>query len=107
MATPTPFIEAWPGPSLGSFAHRQDKWKINKLLWPGLDGVRPLCNSKTSLHILVRRPTVGRCPARWSRPDPKADRGRRNLLRVAPSGLELHAARVVVAAARTPPLLNF
>jgi len=27
-----PFIEAWPGPSLGSFAHRQDKWRINKLL---------------------------------------------------------------------------
>lgn len=31
--TPTPFIEAWTGPSLGSFAHRQDKWRINKLLF--------------------------------------------------------------------------
>lgn len=46
--TPTPFIEAWTGPSLGSFAHRQDKWRINKLLFG------PFCNTKTSLQILVK-----------------------------------------------------
>lgn len=107
--TPTPFIEAWTGPSLGSFAHRQDKWRINKLLFG------PFCNTKTSLQILVK-PASG---PDWTGLD-KARRGgtewncERSLCPLAVDFLVVfllspHNVVVVLvagaAASNTPPLL--